>query len=179
MKKLRAFLFLCLASLTLLCILRPPFLMEWLGRLPFRQPGLPHPLDWLAHACAFGAFTVFINQFLTEVGLWIEKPYRLKLTLILIAFAAVDEMTQCEFLQSALTSVGLERPYRDPSILDWLADGIGIASATAALAWLKARRRIPTPVIATETTDEPATDCTNIMDSICQKLSESDNEPAT
>ena len=180
MKKLRASAFLCFAVLTLLCILRPSFLLEWLGRLQLRQPSLQHPFDWLAHACAFGAFTVFINLFLDELGLWTAKPFRWKLMLILIAFAALDEITQmnAQGLQAAFKTIGLDRPFRDGSTGDWLADVIGIASATGALAGLKLRRDRNTKPAEENAENDPAASA-NCEESFCKKASESDNEPAT
>mgnify|MGYP001020478550 CR=1 FL=1 len=177
MKRLRAAIYLCLSLATLLIIIRPVFLLDILNRQSVRMGHLAHPYDWLAHFAAYGALTIFTDLFLCEIGKFNWKTYRLRMTGALLLFAAFDEITQSPALQKILKPLGLGRPLRDASFMDWLSDALGILAAMSAFYWLKvrsARRK------AVGVADEPAVKSTDCAGNFIEKnLSDKENTEAT
>ena len=82
--------------------------------------GWPPPLDKLQHAIAFGVIASLIRM-------GTVRPGFLLVGVFVVALGALDE-----YLQIPL-------PFRSASVLDLLADGVGVTSALLFLWWMAGR----------------------------------------
>ena len=83
--------------------------------------GWPPPLDKIQHAIAYGVIASLVRM-------GTVRPSFLSIGLGVVALGAIDE-----YLQIPL-------PFRTASLLDLLADGVGVTSALLFLGWIAGLR---------------------------------------
>ena len=82
--------------------------------------GWPPPLDKLQHAIAYGVIASLIRMGTVRPGFFL-------IGVGVVALGAIDECLQ------------IPLPFRTASILDLLADGVGVTSALLFLGWMAGR----------------------------------------
>jgi VanZ family protein len=90
---------------------------------------IPHT-DWVAHFLAYALLTFLFWRFCEAISRPLSEMYVWKAAALIAIFGIVDECLQ---------------PYvgRSASVLDWLADTLGMASVLLFLEWRRRRGEVP------------------------------------